>query len=93
VTEDAGDARLIQVRFYPHDMIWYEGSWLNAYPASLQSLYRDLAMLTAGYLIEGKQKTGKPRTSVPKQLAVPFETAAALVGKYQDGGLWFWCMM
>eukprot|EP01138_Halocafeteria_seosinensis_P015445 gb/GECG01015763.1/.p1 GENE.gb/GECG01015763.1/~~gb/GECG01015763.1/.p1 ORF type:complete len:529 (+),score=93.67 gb/GECG01015763.1/:1-1587(+) len=52
----------------------------------IQSLYRDLSVLTAGYLIEGKQKTGKPRTTVPKQLSVPFETVAALLDEKQIMG-------
>ena len=45
-------------------------------PMERQSLFRDYAILSSAFLLEGKTKAGKPRQRLPANLAVPFATLA-----------------
>ena len=45
----------------------------------LQSLMRDYSILVSAYLLEGKTKSGTPRTTVPRNIAVPFSQVARAV--------------
>lgn len=52
---------------------------LNLDPASIQAVYRDLSILTAAYITEGRQKENHSRALVPAVLARPFYAAAKRV--------------
>lgn len=69
---EAVRARVVTLPPLPIDEVLSDGPLV-------QSLYRDLAILTSAYLLEGKTKSGMPRSVVPACLALPLAKLARAV--------------
>ena len=54
---------------------------------------RDYSILVSAYLLEGKTKSGIPRSTVPRNIGVPFTTIAAALNEPSIMRWVVWCVL